>query len=199
MLLATRQPALFAAGSLVALGAVTWSWRRRWTPGGALGWANTLTWLRILATATMLALPMAPWSVALLALAIFLLDGVDGWLARKLNTASEFGAALDKECDAFFVLAVCVLLWFQGGAGLWVCVAGLWRYIYGLVVAISPGKRTAPRSNWGRYSYSTACVCLLLALVPDTGAAPYLAGFANVVISLSFLRSFYYSFLRLRS
>lgn len=193
---ATREPALLAAFSLLALGAITWSGRKRWTPNGSFGWANALTWSRIVATAVLLVLPMSAWPLAALALLIFSLDGVDGWIARKLGSSSAFGASLDKECDAFFVMAVCALLWLQGLAGLWVLVAGLWRYCYGLLLAISPGKQQAPRSNLGRYSYSTACVSLILALVPHSGAALYLAGFANVVISLSFLRSLYYSFLR---
>jgi phosphatidylglycerophosphate synthase len=113
-----------------------------------------------------------------------------------LGTSSTFGATLDKECDAFFVAAISSLLWLSGIAGPWVFVAGIWRYLYGLIVAISPGGQTAPRSNWGRYSYSTACVSLILALVPNTGLSVYLAGFASVVISLSFARSLYYSFLR---
>lgn len=175
---------------------MTWSARRSWTPSGVFGWANTLSAGRVLAVALLLMVPMPGIAQACLAMVIFALDGVDGAIARHQGTTSEFGASLDAECDAFFVMAVCTLLWLQGTAGFWVCIAGIWRYAYGLLVALGPKVRSAPRSNWGRYSYSTACVCLVLALVPGTGIALPLAGVANLVISLSFLRSLLYSFAR---
>lgn len=159
---------------------------------GALGWANGLTWLRILVAAAMVLLPQGSLALAGVAFLVFALDGVDGAIARKLGTESAFGAELDKECDAFFVLMVGVLLWHQGTAGLWVLVPGAWRYVYSLLVASVANLRPAPRSNWGRYSYSTSCVCLILALWQDTPMAVALAAIATALISASFLRSLYY-------
>jgi phosphatidylglycerophosphate synthase len=200
---ATREARLLAGVALLALVIQTWSARRQWTDSGVLGWANALTWARILATASLLLVAMPREGQAALAFAIFALDGVDGAIARARGTSSEFGAQLDKECDAFFVVTLSVLLWLQGVAGPWVLIAGLWRYAYGLLVALGPELRPAPRSNWGRYSYSTACVSLVLALVPlgavssTLGAVSTpLAALATVAISLSFLRSIYFSFAR---
>ncbi len=47
---------------------------------------------------------------ALLALAVvaIVLDGVDGWVARRTGTASTFGARFDMEVDAFLILVLSV-------------------------------------------------------------------------------------------
>ncbi len=201
LLAATRDPRVLAAFGVSALAGMSWRARKNWTESGALGWANGVTWGRILTVAALLVLPLPAIAQAGVAFAVFALDGVDGAIARRRGTASEFGAALDKESDAFFVLAIVCLLWLQGVAGPWVLVAGLWRYGYGLAVAWAPGMRAAPRSNWARYSYSSACVCLVLALAspslfPQWGLSLVFAALANFVISASFLRSLYYSFAR---
>lgn len=158
----------------------------------AMGWANALTWLRILATAGLVLFSPGGLVLALAALLVFALDGVDGAIARARGTASDFGADLDKECDAFFVLMVGMLLWHQGTAGLWVLIPGAWRYVYSLLVASVAELRAAPRSNWGRYSYSTSCVCLILALWRVTPGSLVLCIIAATLISASFLRSLYY-------
>ena len=116
----------------------------------ALGWANALTWLRILAAAGLVLLPHDGFSLAVVAFLVFALDGVDGAVARALGTESPFGAELDKECDAFFVLMVVVLLWQYDIAGLWILIPGAWRYAYSLIVASVENLRPAPRSNWSR-------------------------------------------------
>ena len=180
-----------AIAALSGLAALTWRARGEWN-GLALGWANALTWLRIGMTASLPLLASYGYWLAAMALVIFALDGVDGAIARALGTSSDFGAALDKECDAFFVVMLSLLLWHLGHAGAWVLVAGLWRYVYSLIVALGAELKPAPRSNWGRYSYSTACVCLVLALVPSA-VSWVLALIATLAVSVSFLRSLFYS------
>ncbi len=181
------RPEVVAVAALAALGGMM-------IRGGtqAFGWANGVTWLRICATAGLIGLN--PGSLVLLvsAFTIFAFDGVDGAIARATNTASAFGAELDKECDAFFVLMAGVLLWHQGTAGMWVVIPGVWRYAYSLVVALVREMRPAPRSNWGRYSYSTSCICLIASLWRETPMSLLLCALATVLISASFLRSLYY-------
>ena len=59
-----------------------------------------------------------------------LLDGVDGWLARRDQTASRFGARFDMEIDALLILALSVLAWRHDKAGEWVVISGLLRYVF---------------------------------------------------------------------
>ena len=59
-----------------------------------------------------------------------LLDGVDGWLARRHRIASAFGARFDMEIDALLILALSVLAWRHEKAGAWVVASGLLRYAF---------------------------------------------------------------------
>jgi phosphatidylglycerophosphate synthase len=57
-----------------------------------------------------------------------ILDGVDGWLARRARMASVFGARFDMEIDAVFILVLSILVWRHDKAGAWVLGCGLMRY-----------------------------------------------------------------------
>jgi phosphatidylglycerophosphate synthase len=58
------------------------------------------------------------------------LDGVDGWLARRLGMESGFGARFDMETDAALILVLSVLVWQHDKAGAWVLMCGLMRYVF---------------------------------------------------------------------
>ncbi|MFN8122825.1 MAG: CDP-alcohol phosphatidyltransferase family protein [Thermoleophilia bacterium] len=62
-----------------------------------------------------------------LAVGALVLDGADGWVARRTG-ASELGARLDGEVDAFLMLVLCVPV--AGWAGPWVLAIGLMRYAF---------------------------------------------------------------------
>ena len=77
---------------------------------------TVLTWTRIVAIPLIVGvfyLPLAPESANLLATVMFVLfawtDWLDGYLARKLNQTSAFGAFLDPVADKILVCA-CVLV-----------------------------------------------------------------------------------------
>ena len=70
--------------------------------------ANTITSIRILCSITLLfCVLLSPTFYALYILA-GLTDIMDGWIARKTNTASEFGAKLDTFAD-FTFLTICAI------------------------------------------------------------------------------------------
>lgn len=60
----------------------------------------------------------------------FMLDALDGWIARHTGTSSTFGARLDMELDGLTVFVVSALVWQLGHAGIWVFAAGLYRYLF---------------------------------------------------------------------
>jgi phosphatidylglycerophosphate synthase len=74
--------------------------------------------------------PAGRWGLALAGTAALLLDGVDGWAARKTGLSSTFGARFDMEVDALFMLVLAALVWRAGQAGVWVLTTGLLRYIF---------------------------------------------------------------------
>ena len=72
--------------------------------------ANIITFVRILCGIAILFCPV--FSVAFYSLYITagLTDMIDGWVARKTNTVSEFGAKLDTVADFVFVVVCLVKL-----------------------------------------------------------------------------------------
>ncbi len=76
-----------------------------------------LTWARIVAIPLIVGIYYLPWPMAemnLLASILFvvvaLTDWADGWLARRLNQTSAFGAFLDPVADKFLVCASLLIL-----------------------------------------------------------------------------------------
>lgn len=67
------------------------------------------------------------FAVALIAL---VLDGVDGWVARRTGSASALGARFDMELDAAFILVLCLALLQLDRVGPWVLAIGVMRYAF---------------------------------------------------------------------
>jgi phosphatidylglycerophosphate synthase len=186
--LGTAWPLALAAGA-------SFSWlvlRRKgaWTPRGSFGGANAVTTLRLAGVVALACLsPETPPAVfALAAALLLLLDGVDGWLARRSGTESSFGAEYDMEADALFVLVLSVLLALRG-LGHWVLIAGLWRYGYVMLTALSPPPHAEPRSRFAQALCVVLIVCLSLAFVLPAAAAIAVAGLGTLLVTCSFLRS----------
>ncbi len=70
------------------------------------------------------------WAVVAAATLVIVLDGVDGWVARRTGTATAFGGRFDLEVDAALILILSILAWRYGKAGAWVILSGLLRYIF---------------------------------------------------------------------
>ncbi|WP_328189264.1 CDP-alcohol phosphatidyltransferase family protein [Marinobacter sp. OP 3.4] len=125
------------------------------------------------------------WPYALLCLAALVMDGFDGYVARRTGTASRFGARFDMELDAFFILMLCIALMVLGKAGAWVLLIGLMRY--GFVMAGWHWEwlnGPLPES----FRRKTVCVwqlvTLMVALLPVT---PDLFAHATLIVALVLL------------
>jgi phosphatidylglycerophosphate synthase len=132
--------------------------------------ANLVTVARLAALLVVLATsPHDGVLVGVTAALVYALDGLDGWLARRLAEASEFGAHLDMETDSHVVLLLSVYLIAAGGFGLWVIGFGALRYVYVLARALAYGPdrpNLERRSRWGRWVFTLVSVSLALACVP---------------------------------
>jgi phosphatidylglycerophosphate synthase len=119
-------------------------------------------------------------AAVVLAAVAMVLDGVDGWLARRSGMASGFGARFDMETDALFVAVLSLLVWQFGKAGPWVLLSGLMRYLFGVVVTMVPRlQRPVPATKRGKTIAVLQMAALTVALAPFCGL-PTSAGIAAV-------------------
>jgi phosphatidylglycerophosphate synthase/uncharacterized membrane protein YbhN (UPF0104 family) len=166
----------------------------QWTPDGRFGVPNLITTARLIMTMGLLfASGRHPgWQLTVAAGVILLLDVVDGWLARRMDQSSAFGASYDVEADALLVMTIAMLLFNRGTAGPWVLTAGFLRYLYVLAPAIIPTPvGQAPRSRHGRIVYVTMLTCFMLALALGGEYGRLLALAGTLVITASFAHSFW--------
>ena len=133
--------------------------------------------------------PDQSWFVAGLAAFALLLDGIDGWLARRYGTASPFGARFDMEVDAFTILVLAVLVYQTGKAGGWVLLSGAMRYGF---VALGRALPWLNRPLPPRKRRQTVCVMqviVLTACLTPPFVVPWttmLAALALGLLTLSF-------------
>jgi phosphatidylglycerophosphate synthase len=163
-----KTTAAFCAMMLIAL-----AYRRGHHPFTRFGPANQVTTVRTALVAAAFGLVGEPPTsqAALVAIALGLvstiLDGVDGWLARRTAMVSDFGARFDMEVDAVLILALAVLVWRHEKAGAWVLSSGLLRYLF-----VAAGwawtwmSRPLPQTRRARFVCVMQIVALLVALVP---------------------------------
>ena len=95
-----------------------------------------LTWARIAAIPFIVGVYYLPWDLAtrnLVATSLFVLfaatDWLDGWLARRLNQTSAFGAFLDPVADKMLICASLLVLLEQGRVGALVALIIIGREI----------------------------------------------------------------------
>jgi len=151
-----------AVGGAVSFGGFVAAFRMNWTPTGSFGPANTLTALRLTGFLALAVLPVPALWIAGLAASLLLLDGLDGWLARRFEQTSHFGAFFDKEVDAFALLILCFLAIQHQGIAPLLITAGLLRYLFAVLLHLgSPPARTEPRTSMARYLY----VCMMVAIL----------------------------------
>ncbi len=155
------QPVLAAALTLalcLAGGGVTlWGLgQRRLYPHTHLGLGNVITLTRgagIFVLAGQIVIdPSGPnWIFAAIALALLLLDGLDGWAARRARLASPLGARVDVETDVAFALTLAALAVASGQVGLWFLALGLLRPGYLLAQRLWPRlNHPLPDAQWRR-------------------------------------------------
>jgi phosphatidylglycerophosphate synthase len=181
---------VLAAKVLLALGAVD-----RHHPHARLGGANLVTLARAGLVALLAALirevpsDALAWTAIALGTSAACLDGVDGFLARRSRLVSAFGARFDMETDAFFILALSVLVWSTGNAGPWTVTAGSLRYLFVAAGWVLPWMRAPLSPTFRAKAMAVAqMVGLLVALAPivPVPLRPWAAGLTLAGLVWSF-------------
>ena len=97
--------------------------------------------------------PPAVATLVGLAAVALVLDGVDGWVARRTGTASAFGARFDMEVDAFLILVLSVHV--ARELGPWVLALGAARYLF---VAARSEEHTSELQSLLGIAYAVFCL-----------------------------------------
>ena len=183
---------LLPSCGLLSFSLLVYRCRRRWTPTGRFGLANTVSLLRLCG---MFVLPwLAPRQIVYWGLILFAMDGVDGWMARRSGLAGEFGEFIDKESDAFFMLTLCLLLYrLPEGFGPWILLPGLLRYLFVLFVKFArPPELKEQRTTKAGWISFFMMLTLLFSFAAYPGYLDYyrpLAVLMTLVLAYSFAQS----------
>jgi phosphatidylglycerophosphate synthase len=127
--------------------------------------------------------------IAVIATLALLLDGVDGWVARRTGTASAFGGRLDMEVDAALVLVLAVHVAGRLGIG-WILLVGLARYLLAAATWVAPWTGSpVPQRYWRKVVAVAQVVALVAAGSGLVGgpAARWLLGTAGAALLVSFV------------
>jgi phosphatidylglycerophosphate synthase len=188
--------AIAAAIFVLFMGFISF-WLPEHSPHKKFGIANRITIYRAALVANLAAVSLYPSAIAehgviitVAMAATFALDGVDGWIARRLKQSSNFGARLDQELDALFTLVLSFALFRMEVAGAWILIAGAWHYFYQILRASFPVFRIAlPFSQRRRVICGVVVASLIIASSPFLSAqfAEILALAAVMLLSASFL------------
>lgn len=155
-----------------------------------LGPADRITLVRAVLTCLVAALvPHAPGDRAVvatltaLAAVALVLDGVDGWVARRTGTASRFGARFDMEVDALLILVLSVHV--ARSAGPWVLLIGAARYLLLVATWMWPWlARELPPRWWAKVVAVVQGVVLVAA---GSGLLPGVVSTVALAIALALL------------
>lgn len=152
--------------------------------------ANTITTIRLLLVCVVAVLVVLSFAgparvgplVALAAIAL-VLDGVDGYVARRTGTCTRFGARYDMEVDAFLVLVLSAYV--AAHLGWWVLLIGLARYLLLVAGWCWPWLRgeTPPR-YWAKV---TAAVQGIVLTVVAADLLPHPVELTALVLALALL------------
>jgi phosphatidylglycerophosphate synthase len=164
-------------------------------PFTRLGPANRVTTARAVLVAFVAgaigepASPVLAASAAAAALAVTIMDGVDGWMARRSRMASRFGARFDMEVDALLILALAMLVWQHGKAGAWVVLSGLLRYVF-----VAAGWRLPQMRRPLPDSRRRQAICVVQVAALIIALEPFVTPPASELIASAALAALVYSF-----
>lgn len=128
------------------------------------------------------------WMVLAIAVPAVVLDGVDGFLARRSGLASAFGARFDMEIDALFLLVLSVGAAASEVVGPWVILIGVMRYAFWVAGFAFPWLfQPLPPSLRRKAVCVAEFVLILSALAPIAHpVAPAFAATALILLAWSF-------------
>lgn len=191
MRLPSESLALAMTGYLLGSAVAAWGFHRSY-PHDRLGWGNTITLIRMALVASLLGPVVGvtgPWTIIAVAIVALALDGVDGYLARREQRVSAFGARLDVEVDSVIVLILALVAWLSVGVSPFVILLALPRYLFVLAAVFFPWLNKELPESQARKVICVVQVSTLIALQLPT-LWSWLATLSVVTVSVALIWSF---------
>lgn len=148
------------------------------TPQPRFGAANAVTLARAVLTALVAGTttdlflapaalgPGAAWTLTAIALVALALDGVDGWLARRRNLSTRFGARFDMEVDALLILILSLAVVALDKAGAFAVLIGAMRYGFVAAGRLLPWLEAPLPPSFRRKAVCVVQAAVLCAVLP---------------------------------
>ncbi|MEE4187910.1 MAG: CDP-alcohol phosphatidyltransferase family protein [Roseobacter sp.] len=159
-----------------------------------LGLCNVVTLSRAAMVAFLAGAVVVPgvsvWMVFGVACIAFVLDGVDGWLARRSGLVSSFGARFDMEVDAGLGAVISLWLLASGIVGPEILILGFMRYGFVAASYIWPRLQAPLPQAFRRKAICVvqigALILLMFPLTPQETVLPVVV-IAALALGWSFL------------
>lgn len=167
------------------------------------GYANWISILRLLIIITLLGIfpLLKDLQLFLFFLIAIILDGIDGFVARKLNSVTKQGGILDMEIDALMVLILTCIHVINFKISFWIVLPASFRYIYAWILYVHPLK--SKKEMLPKIIRATIAVCFFLALllpfVVNSLISDIIINISGVLIMLSFASSYLINKIRSRT
>jgi phosphatidylglycerophosphate synthase len=111
------------------------------------------------------------WIFVALGGTALLLDGTDGWAARRQGLSSAFGARFDMETDAFAIAVLATIAVKAAAVPYWVLAIGAMRYLFLCAGRVLPVLRHPPAHAFADRRRKTIAVLQSLALLGSLAPA----------------------------
>lgn len=165
-------------------------------PYDQFGAANALTLSRLVLSALIGGLafevalqglkpvPWVAWSFCAIAVVAMIIDGFDGYAARRQNISSAFGGRFDMEVDALQIMLLCIVALALGKAGAWILIGGALRYAYEIAGVFWAALRRPLPPSFRRKLISVVQGGTLAALLAPVIVPPFSTMAAVVALGL---------------
>ena len=190
LVLMTKRIELLSLGVIISFSVLFYkgsSSLSKMSPPG--GYANWITGFRLLLIIVGIFLfgTISKLVIFIIMTTAVLLDGLDGFLARKRGESSTLGGYFDMEVDAFFVLIMCFYYFNFEGTGWWILVPGVLRYLYKVLTTIllKPNYVETKR-KYASYIAGIFFIVLCMGIIVEGEIIKYCLMIGSLLIVFSF-------------
>lgn len=184
-------PLFFVSLSFIALLYLNRFAFKQFQPYG--GYANWVSLIRLLLLFLLLInnQVLSKHTLALGFLTCILMDGLDGWLARRYQQVSEWGGLFDKEIDSFLVWGISLILYIYWNFPIWIMGIGCLHYFYEIILFLLNWQDIkTPKNPVGRYVAAFLFFSLLAPFILPMDFSGPILGIASILTLISFTISF---------